>query len=245
MAAGDNVFHRTVDASCGTAFQRNGETVCNILLQSHHDDIDSTHDSSDLRGEQTQRSGAENNDILAGQKTRLLCKRLVGVADGIENRRFLVADVFGDFPERLRMDAQDLAGDLAVFGKAAAVAIAETEVQMLRAEQEITAHTGGALPADMAGVVGDDTLADLPVLYVLANLDDLAGELMAADGTKFVRTIVYVEVLHVCPADCGSLNLNDHILITADGLWNINKVICSELRGFSVFCQRFHLNNLR
>ena len=51
------------------------------------------------------------------------------------------------------MDVQDLAGDLAVFGEAAAVAITKAEVYVLGAEQIIASHTGMAFTANVCSIV--------------------------------------------------------------------------------------------
>lgn len=64
---------------------------------------------------------------------------------------------------------------------------------------------------------------------------------MTADMIKICTAIFNAPVQHICATDCCSFYFNNHIIITADGLWNINKMISTfDLRS-AVFDNCFHV----
>ena len=80
------------------------------------------------------------------------------------------------------VDAQDLSGDLAVFGETAAPGVpVKSEVDLVLAAEEISAFACRAFSADICGIVRYDSLSHMPVFDKFSDLYDVACKFMAAD----------------------------------------------------------------
>lgn len=242
LAAAYHVLRRGVYAGGGAAGLGHGKADLCVVLKADHNNAGSAHDPGHLRAEKSQGTGAKDDDVLTGEEVGLLGEGLVGVADGVQDGSLLVGDVFGDLPQGLGMNPQDLAGDQAVLCETAAVAVAQAEIDLFRALEEVSRHAGRALAAHVGGVVGDNPLSNRPIGHALADGDDLAGKLVAADRVEFRRAVVDSPVVHVRAAYGRGLHLDDDVLLAADRLRHIHKAVGSQRLRISIFDNRFHSN---
>ena len=92
------------------------------------------------------------------------------------------------------------------------------------ATKEISAFAGRTYAANVSTVVGYYSLSYVPVFYVLADLNDFACKFVSSNRLLLVGcdvgviiTVVYVPVLHISTADCGSLDFKNNIVGSAFG----------------------------
>ena len=159
-------------------------------------------------GHHADRPGTGDQHILA-QQVELL-RRMHGIAERIENRPYLIGNVVRQFDDvEGRGDDKLCKGTLTVHADAASTGIEMEMAGASRFRIEVD---------DMA--LGRDPLADPEAAVdVLANGDDLAGELVASDhGHRDVllAPLIPVPDVDVGATDGGTVHPDQHVLRSGD-----------------------------
>ncbi len=193
------------------------------------DDVTRTCVFSDRRRHDTDRAGTGDEHVFAKDFERQ--GSVHGVAERIEYRRDIEIDVFVVFPDiRVRHGH--------VFGKTA-VGI-DAVAERIRTFVTTARETITTTPAYQMAFDTDD-VADVEVVDVRANFDDLADEFVPQDRRNLDRRLrprVPVIDMNIRAANAGLRHLNQHI-VDADG-WFGN--VFEPQTGLSfAFDYRFHM----
>ncbi|MNX93993.1 hypothetical protein D3C86_1262080 [compost metagenome] len=159
----------------------------------------------DRSGHHADGTGASDQHVLA-QQVELL-RRVHGVAERVQDRADLIGDVVGQLDDVEGRGHHELGeGALTVHADAARVGV----------QVEVTGAGGFRVQVDDV-TLGRDALADLQAaIHVLADGDDLAGELVAGDhGHRDVLLgpLVPVPDVDVGAADGGAVDADQHVLV--------------------------------
>lgn len=112
----------------------------------------------------------------------------------------------------MRDTRKRFAENLHIICEAAVHAVADAFA--LRAGQEVSGITGVALAANLASVIRNNTIADLPLCYVLADLSNHTGKLMTENHRR-IQDFLMLSVVkrNIGAANACCLNFDEQIII--------------------------------